>query len=256
MSAITLVNKFIKQSETQFPNIFIDYYFCGSRMDDSSNQHSDLDMILVINRDIDQTIQTKFAEFLDDFNTYPEIETITLDTRELKDLPAWAKNAQHMHGVHSFQEIPLESMEDAKHRFIHGVYRFLYIFLRRSDKSLSYPLSLPNKEAEFYGYHLAQSDFGLSTKRFVSCTARICGALLSLNHNYQPKSKKDSIFTFLKLAKSEHHDFVTNCYQKLSIDWNYEVPKDPKDLTHLHEILIQFHQFENYFLEEIQDYMK
>ncbi|PCJ14975.1 MAG: hypothetical protein COB02_18500 [Candidatus Cloacimonadota bacterium] len=250
-----LILEFVKQSESKFPSIFIDYYFCGSRVDKSSNKNSDLDIILVINKDISKEIQDSFGMFLDKFNTYPVIETCTLDTRDLVDLPAWAKFAKHIYGKDSFKNIPLESLEDSKKRFIHGVYRFLYIFLRDSKNQLVYPLSLPDENKDFYGYKINQTEYGLSTKRFVSATARICGALLSLKYDYQPKSKKDSIESYAKLSQCKFTTYVLDCYQKLSKDWDYKVPKDKESLKVFYELLKVYNQFENHFLEEIKLYM-
>lgn len=251
-----LIQLFIDSTEQRFPNIFIDYYFCGSRLDDSSNQNSDLDLILVINKDIDLEIQKSFGIFLDDFNTYPVIETCTFDLRDLGTLPAWAKNAKHMHGLNSFENVPLESIDQSRHRFIHGVYRFMYIFLRTSELKLQFPLSLPDENSEFFGYTVQQTEFGYSLKRFVSATARICGALLALQYNYQAISKKDSIEKYALKSECEFSDFVIKCYQTISSKWDYNLPTNDEDLIKLHELLKQFNHFENYFLEQVSEYMQ
>ncbi|MCO4780874.1 MAG: hypothetical protein KC646_01015 [Candidatus Cloacimonetes bacterium] len=251
-----LIESFVESSEKDFENIFVDYYFCGSRLDDSSNQNSDLDLILVVDKDVDIEIQKAFGDFLNDFNTYPIIETCTFDLRDLETLPAWAKNAKHIHGVDSFQNIPLESIEQSRHRFIHGVYRFLYIFLRDSAEQLQYPLPLPDKNSEFYGYTIQQTDFGFSLKRFVSATARICGALLALHHDYQAVSKKDSILQYAEKSEDGFSEFVLHCYSTISKKWDYNLPTDRSDLTKLHLLLRDFNLFENYFLVQVSQYMQ
>ncbi len=252
----SIVNRFVNECNHKFPNLFLDFYVCGSQIDGSANSNSDLDMILVTDARASKEVQEKFDRFFTDFNTdlSPQIGLVVFELNSLDKLAGYAKNALHIDGQNCFAGIPVFTVEETIEKFIYGSFKFIGKFLRKNSSDLAFPVVLPDKNDRFFGYTLKDEAYGTSSKLLVSAIARFCGTFIALNYSRQPISKRDSIETFAKCSSSEFAPWCLGTYKLLARKWEYQVPTDEKDFEVFQGILKRFNEFENFFLTQIIDY--
>jgi len=105
--------KIIEITEQRCPNIFAAYYLCGSQLDRSANKNSDVDLIMVVNKDIPDGDKKVFDQVYQEYYVthHPQIGILVIDVRHKSDLPVYAKEAQHLFGSDPFNSIPIEKVE-------------------------------------------------------------------------------------------------------------------------------------------------
>jgi hypothetical protein len=236
---------------------FSGYYLCGSQLDNSANKNSDIDLILVVDKDVSEADQKCFDILYEKLYALhiPPIGIQVTDVRNVQTLPAYAKTAKLIYGKDLFSAIPLEEPEQTLKTYIHGSYRFIYMFLRKAEVALSYPVDIPDCADELLGYQLEKKSYGVCVKMLVSAVARISGALLVQKTAFQPRSKRECIEKYAELTGGEFSAFVSDVYKTLAREWQYKLPGNIESVTKFKNILKRFNDFENHFLQQIRAYM-
>ena len=254
-----IINAFIDTVDAQFPGLFIDYYLCGSQMDQTANDNSDIDLILVTEKSVAKEVEDAYGEIYKTFNRNNSLQigAMVHELTDLKNLMAYEKSALHLKGENCFRNIPLYDIDSTIKQYIFGSLKFIGMFLRDRNSELHLPVALPDPEAEteFYGYRFPDESFGPCCKRIVSAIARFCGALIALKWNKHPVSKRESIKVFAQLSSSRFVHWVVEVTELMSKEWNYLLPVNIEDKARFLEILRTFNDFENYFLEQVTPYI-
>lgn len=246
-----IIRGFITRCESSFPDKVLGYYLVGSQLDNTENENSDIDLIVVFANGSTKKDKEKFSHLLDHVNSLNSIEIgCYVQDKEYFDagLPLYLKAASLLYGSHVFADIPLFPIDTIARKWITGAF-FLIQRLHGVETGLKYPLNYPDNGSDYYGYHFVEKDGAITTKRMVSTVARMAGAILALKAERHPKSKRDSILLYKSHIGGLWADYVESVYLKMNQSWHYNIPYLPEERAEFQGLCRQLLGFENYFLK-------
>jgi hypothetical protein len=129
--------------------------------------------------------------------------------------------------------------------------------LRPGVKRLRSPLDYPDPTGHFYGYDMpelatAHSRGVPSTRRLVSLACRISTALLVLEHGNIACTKAESVELYVRVARDQWADLVSEIYGRCKMDWSYRIPELPHEQDALRRLCCRVPALECHSLETFQ----
>lgn len=234
------------------------YYVKGSYADNSPVGSSDIDLTLLFKGSFEAEAERAQVEQLAHYCVgLSEIELdISLeDETKWRDEGLWP-NLQMggllVYGTEVRDQFEIVSVEQWTRDRMHSSYwRTARLFERVVP--LTYPLALPDPNAEFGGYD--QRKVRLPDGREVNCTRdliRLTGwaatALIAYQTGHYVSRKRDCHLLYRQLIGDEWAALLDEIYQKCRVEWNYLIPTDVAAHQELRDICQRTLNFENHFL--------
>ena len=243
-----------------FPGRIHSAYLVGSRADGSALPSSDIDLRIVFRANFLLGEEGRFFEvrqYLRSISRF-ELDCPPLSQDRLMQAEDW------LHETIAIKEVsiflygtdlrpflpPLPSLPV----FTRHISRAPIIFMRKVRRGalvLRYPLDFPSAAGPFFGYDTSQS-----LKLLVQIPGFIASALLAMQAGQMVTRKSD----WLPLYRQYIHDrwlpLLEDLNRIVRQDWEYRLPETEEDRQVLLELCRQVLAFENYYLEQYQQYLR
>jgi predicted nucleotidyltransferase len=254
-----LLHGLVSLYEMLFPDRIRAYYLVGSYYDGSATHTSDLD-VMIIFRDAflegeeQRTVQTKkicrqIAPIHVDLPAFSE------DMLKYRDNIGLKLGSTLIYGEDMRDQIALSSMETYLSDIVTAPTRFITRLLRNVS-SVTYPLTYPNPNDQFFGYvnltTLADGTDVEDTKNLVLVVCWITTVTVAFKSRQYVPGKGDSVRMYREHINDEWADFVESVYNTCKTKWGYVVPSDPTEREWLGQICQQMLDFENHFLQDLR----
>lgn len=137
---------------------------------------------------------------------------------------------------------------------------FLTRVLRGAER-LTYPLTYPDPDGEFFGYDTVRipewyppgTEHGV--KELVATASRIARAALALRAGRYSGSKAGSVSDYGVHIGDEWSGWLAELYTQGKLRWGYQPPANPDDRRELRALCRQMLAFENDFLARYREYL-
>lgn len=244
-----------------FPRALLSAYVTGSYANAYAVPTSDVDLFLVF----DGTLSKKDEKLAQQIHSKLEHITPSLDLvfRGLSNLlevgvVGMPDSFLHVFGEPLHQKIRPPAIEDYAYSAMHGGY--LRMQLTRKSKPYRVPLKFPKERSSLKGYdwrekiHFQGKTFD-SIKEIVVLTGWMATGLTAWKGRVFVPTKNQAVELFKsKIGGPFAADFET-ITQLCRNQCAYKVPENPKDFKDLQSLLPKVLAFENFFMENYQDFL-
>ncbi len=236
-------------------------YLMGSYADGSGVPLSDIDLCIIF-RNVLTVEETESAQALAYY--CGQMSSIRLDISVMgeQDLSVSERimikqGSMLIYGEDIHSDIVLPSLDDYRKDVTWGPYFFLVRVMRKCQ-ILSYPLSYPDSESEFYGYERIRipewyewysTEIDRGTKELVTGVLRTATAMIVLRTGQSVGSKHESVQLYRQYMHDEWADYLEMLYEKGKREWHYLIPTGSADQRLLRTLCQRTLAFENaYFI--------
>ncbi|MBV9282913.1 MAG: hypothetical protein JOZ41_22800 [Chloroflexi bacterium] len=254
----------IETFEEAFPNRVRGYYVHGSVADDTGLETSDLDLDVVVKRDLgDAAERARFAETARAVAARCDLELDIEVTDEASLLagaePTFKLGSWLVYGEDIRPQVPLIPLEDwGRERMYRGYFLLVRVFNRPSP--VRYPVGFPDPDAEFFGYterrvRTADGSSVPSTRDLVRVTGWLAKALVAHEGKRYVARKRDCHRLYRERFGDEWASLLEEIYTSCRGRWCYLIPTGPGERNHLRTICRRTLAFENHFLTRFKPFI-
>jgi hypothetical protein len=134
------------------------------------------------------------------------------------------------------------------------------IALRGWPDILTYPLTYPDPDGEFYGYDrlgikLANGDFEVGTRSLVSTITLAAMVFVRMYTPHHVGSKREAIELYKIHLADEWTSLLEDVYNLCRVRWHYLLPENTADRAYLRDLCQRALGFENHVLAECRTYL-
>ena len=247
-----------------FPGRIRSFYLTGSYADGSSISLSDIDLSIVFAGTISDQ-EAERARALEQF--CEQLGSLRLNLSfsgeaSLSDVERVLvkRGGMLIYGKDIREHILLPTLDVYRKHVTWMPYRFWGQVIR-SCEVLSYPLTYPNYEDEFYGYTQKRisvwypAEIEQGTKELITGALRTATAILALRAGQYVMSKRDSVQRYRAYIHDEWTNYLETLYFKGKLEWQYLIPAEPEARRLLHELCQRTLAFENQYFELYRKYL-
>lgn len=267
-----IIQGLIAVYEAVFPERIRGYYLTGSYVAGGLNPLSDLDLLILFKGAFADDEERDRARRLNGAFYHARLTAIRLDlpARSERDLSPLDRillklASRPIYGEDVRDEIALPSLPDYTRATMELAYGNLARVLRgpdwRTPAALTYLLSYPDPDDEFFGY--AHRRFPMwyppeitgGLKELVTTVGRLATAIIALRAGRYVPQRADSVTLYREAIGDEWSAYVAEIYAAGKGRWGYLVPSDPAERAHLRDLCRQTLAFENHFLTVYRDFL-
>jgi predicted nucleotidyltransferase len=249
--------------ELLFPDRVRAYYLTGSAADGTLVASSDIDLEFIFKGKLTPDEDAKLDNLWEYMRLISPYELDFYGVGE-DEMPPRVRaqiieSAVFLYGDAGFADrLPMPSREEAERIGFNPVNAIFTLrkYANPDLTTLVYPLTFPNPSAEFLGYE-ARPVMGrdgqetLSTKDLVAVLTNIATGRIAAEQGRIVTSKKDSFRLYRELVNDEWTDLIAFGYETCRNEWNYQLPENEADRTHLHAACVRTLEFENFYLQTV-----
>jgi hypothetical protein len=140
--------------------------------------------------------------------------------------------------------------------FTRHVSRAPIIFMRKVRRGalvLRYPLDFPSPAGPFFGY---DTDTSQPLKLLVQIPNFIASAILAIQAEQMVIHKSDCLPLYRQFIHDRWLPFLEDLDRIVRQDWEFRLPEAEEDRLTLRELCHQVLDFENYYLEQYENYLR
>ena len=265
--------------EIVFPNRIRGYYLTGSYANGYALPTSDIDMTVVFKGSFIDSEEEKKVEQI--YQHCELISSIRLDLKifseeKLFHLGADSRanvqfietknhlvavvtkiNSLLIYGENIRDKISLPPVDRFVWDFMYLTY-YHFAGMRKKPTVLTFPLTYPNPEQEFYGYTEFHG-YGYTVKRttvFLVYTIGLAAmAIIALKAGKYVGNKEACLSAYKACINDQWTGFVEEVFEKCRNRWEYHIPDNKEERRQLREICKQTLAFENHFLTIYKNYL-
>jgi len=250
-----------------FPTRIGAVYIMGSYADESAVPLSDIDLCILF-KDVLATEEKEQAQTLAYF--CGQLSSIRLDISvagendlSVAERIMLKQGSLLINGEDMRDHILLPSLDDYRKYVTWGPYRFLGQIIR-DCLVLSYPLTYPDNESEFYGYERKRipewyewysPEIDRGTKELVTGVLRTATAMIALKTGQYVGSKHECVQLYRQYIHDEWTDYLEMLYEKGKREWHYLIPTGSADQLLLRSLCQQTLAFENAYFSLYRTYL-
>ncbi len=250
--------------ELVFPGRIRAYYLSGSYTDATAVPGSDLDALVVFKGELTAPERERFRQVtyncsllssvLVDFAARGEDELLRQG-----EVAAKQASRRLIYGEDIRDQVPPMPAERYGQLVMHGSFFYLAL-VRGQPPVLTFPLSYPEPDAEFYGYdrngrHALHGWDGSGLKALVGGTSLAATTIVALSTGHCAVTSGESITAYRRLIGDEWADLLDEIYERCKQSWAYRIPEQVDDRQHLRELCGRVLAFENHYLVLCRDWL-
>lgn len=260
-----ILRGFIGIHETVFPGRIRAYHVTGSYANQSALSTSDIDMTLVLRADFVDDHNTEVCSQLHDYLNLVspvELDVKCQDERELLRLNTTFPYTHFsvinklgsllVYGEDIRDSMPLPPIGAVVWTYLEAICSADQTFFtprRQASEALTFPLTYPDPEGEFYGYDTHRG-FAL-----VLHIGLIVTILCAMRAQEYVASKSDCPRLYAEFIGDEWTPFVEEVFAKCRYQWEQRIPQKPADRAQLRKLCQQTLGFEEHFLGICKDFL-
>jgi hypothetical protein len=154
---------------------------------------------------------------------------------------------------------PAESDAECLHKLMRGSFFYLGHF-RGSQGPLTYPLTYPDADGEFFGYerrgyHDPEGWISPGTKAFVGGMTLAASVIVAVRTGQLPVTKSQSQAAYRERIGDEWAPWLEALSAACRGAWSYRVPEAPSDRAQLRRLCERALDFENHYLRVSQQHL-
>ena len=250
--------------ELVFPGRIRACYLSGSYTDATAVPGSDIDALVVFKGELTAPEREQFRQVthfcsllssvLVDFAARGEDELLRQG-----EVAAKQASRRLIYGEDIREQVPPMPAERYGQLVMHG--SFFYLALVRGRPAvLTFPLSYPEPDAEFYGYdhnglHSVHGWDGSGLKALVGGTSLAATTIVALSTGHCAVRSDESITAYGQLIGDGWADLLEEIYERCKKRWSYRIPEQVDDRKHLSELCRRVLAFENHYLGLCRDWL-
>jgi hypothetical protein len=263
----TLIRGGIGVIEAAFPGRVRGYFLIGSYQNGDPVSGSDVDVMLVLEDAFDAEENEQFRAL----SIYCSMMSpIRLDFRTCR-LDGQGEHADVLkhhsllvYGEDTRAAIPDSSPTDIAEIMDHyiGSLKVIRAFYEWPE-TLSYPLTYPDENGEFYGYELMgiqinaypEDDTIPGTRALISHLLFGAQVLVRLRVACHFATRRETIERYEETIGDEWASILDEAVKRCRSEWHYQIPQTPEDREYLRELCRRTLSFENRVVKECRIYL-